>query len=94
MIGILWLLAFLLEGEIISARVLYRRAPLVRVWLGAVIGFVMAMWLPVLAAFIMRFTVAAQWAALGVGALGTAAIWRFIKPAPHLLPVKDETPPV
>ncbi len=94
MIGILWLLAFLLEGEIISARVLYRRAPLVRIWLGAVIGFVMAMWLPVLAAFIMRFTVAAQWAALGVGALGTAAIWRFIKPDPHLLPVKDETPPI
>lgn len=92
MLGILWLCAFILEGEIISARLLYRRAPVVRAWLGAVMGFVMAMWLPALCAFLMRFTVAAQWVALGAGAL-IAAGCCFIKPDKGLSPIKDEAPP-
>ena len=91
MVGIIWLCAFVAEGEVIARRAFGRHALMTRAWLGAVIGLVMAMWLPTLCAFAMRFTVAAQWTALGLGAAIAAAVYLGLKPR-RVLP-GDDAPP-
>ena len=63
MVGIIWLAAFVACGELMAERLLAGRPVMIRAWIGAVMGLVMAMWLPALCAFAMRFTVAAQWTA-------------------------------
>lgn len=91
MVGIIWLCAFVAEGEAIAWRAFNRHAVMIRGWLGAVIGLIMAMWLPTLCAFLMRFTLAAQWTALGLGAALTAAVMIWYKPR-WVLP-GDDAPP-
>ena len=93
MIGILWLAAFLLEGEIVGFKVFARRSTLARTWLGGTIGLVMAMWLPALLAFVMRFTIAAQWTALGVGAVLAALAYVLVKTPESLPKRRDDAPP-
>ena len=93
MVGIIWLAAFVACGELMAERLLAGRPVMIRAWIGAVMGLVMAMWLPALCAFAMRFTVAAQWTALGIGAAGALAVWRFMRPRERRIPGADEAPP-
>lgn len=66
MLGILVFFLFIACGLIQARRVFSRHAPLVRLWLGAVLGLMEMMWLPSLFAFRFRFTMPAQLWALAV----------------------------
>ena len=92
MVGIIWLAAFIAAGELIAARLLSRSPVVVRAWMGAVMGCVMAMWLPTLCALLMRFTAAAQWVALGIGMAGALAVWLLVKPCKCLSDERDAPP--
>jgi len=60
MLGILALLNYLLVGIVCARVFLHDKSPLLRVWLGLSFGILLMMWLPVLAAFLVRFTLLAQ----------------------------------
>ena len=75
MLGIIWLLLFLCSGVVIAEGLLDNFAPSVRRWFGCVIGFVLAMWLPVLLAFALRFTLAVQFIALVLALGGATAVY-------------------
>lgn len=92
MTGIVWLCAFIALGIVMAQRIFSNEAVMVRAWLGSAMGFIMAMWLPTLLAFAMRFTVAAQWTALGVGAAITAAVCACVKPR-KTLAEREAAPP-
>lgn len=64
MIGSLYLFVYLIAGVCIVSWQLPRQRMPYRLWLGLCLGLMMMMWLPALAAFVMRFTLAAHWAAL------------------------------
>lgn len=65
MLGIWFLLVYLVGGCWIVRCLLPERSPLTRLWLGLSLGLFLFMWLPVLAAFGLRFSLAAHWVSLG-----------------------------
>ena len=75
MLGVLYLLLFLAGGLFVSRCLLPRHSVLARIWIGASLGLLLLMWLPVLCAFAMRFSLAAHWTALGLLALLCALAW-------------------
>ena len=75
MLAILYWLLFTACGAAIVTFLLPKKSPLVRAWLGAALGLALEMWLPALAAFFLRFTAAAQAAALLPLALLTAGAY-------------------
>lgn len=82
MAGILVFAAYLFTGLACARCVLPERSPLLRAWLGASFGVLLFMWLPALAAFLVRFTVAAELLALGVLALICGAAFWFQRGKP------------
>lgn len=60
MVGFLALFCYLLAGIYIVRVVLHDKSPLLRIWLGTSLGFALFMWLPILPAFFVRFTLLAQ----------------------------------
>ncbi|MEG1516055.1 MAG: hypothetical protein RSD95_14300 [Clostridia bacterium] len=73
--GICLLGGFLLLGVLSAWRLFPMLGRQSRAWFGCVLGFMMMMWLPSLFAFALTFNQAAQYWALGAGALGTGGIW-------------------
>ena len=69
MLGCLVLVVFLLSGVFQMNALCTERAPVTRLWLGLVWGFVEMMWLPSLFAFWLDFTLGAQLCALGVSVI-------------------------
>ena len=63
-LSVLYLIAFAFSGVLIAELVFAKDKPLKRVFFGLVFGLAMLLWLPVIFAFIMDFTVAAQLLAL------------------------------
>ena len=66
--GILLLLGFEVGGCVLAEALFKRRDGIVRLWLGLTAGLLMMMWLPSLFAYALKFTAAAQFAALGLAA--------------------------
>ena len=64
MLGLVYLLVYLLCGCLIVRALLPRQRPLARVWLGCALGICLMMWLPALLAFALRFTLKAHLLAL------------------------------
>ena len=64
--GILYGLLFALGGCGIVTLLLPDRQALVRLWLGTALGLALMMWLPALMAFLVRFSKAAHYLALGL----------------------------
>lgn len=77
MIGCIFLITFLLGGCFIIRCLLPERSPLTRLWLGLSLGLFLMMWLPALAAFLLRFTLAAHWVSLIVLLLLCAGSYRL-----------------
>ncbi len=73
----LLLIVYLLAGSAIVRFMLPRHRPLVRIWIGACLGLLLFMWLPALCAFLMNFTLAAQYASLLPLALITGASYLY-----------------
>jgi len=63
-LSVLYLTIFILSGIAITNNLLYHQRPLVRLWLGGVLGLVMLLWFPAIFAFLFGFTVLSQIAAL------------------------------
>ena len=68
--GILLLLGFEVCGCVLAEALFKRRDGIVRLWLGLTAGLLMMMWLPSLFAYALKFTAAAQYAALGLISAG------------------------
>ncbi len=83
MLSIAYLLFFLACGYLMARCLLPRLRPLVRGYVGASLGLLLLMWLPVLAAHFMAFTLTAHWAAAGV--MGLLALLAFL--------FRDKRPP-
>ena len=64
MASILYLALYLLGGMLIVRSLLPGKSPLVRIWLGISLGFLLMMQLPALFAHLLDFTLAAHGAAL------------------------------
>ena len=64
MLGIVYLLVYLLGGYAIIRALLPGQRPLTRIWLGASLGILLMMWLPALLAFLFRFSIRAHMLAL------------------------------
>lgn len=77
MTGYFVLLAFMVMGVIQAEKLLDKHAPLIRLWLGAVMGLMEMMWLPSLFAFFCDFTMKAQLLALSADLVFTllCALW-------------------
>lgn len=73
MIGITWFFAWQGVGLLLARACFYEKRPAVRLWLGSVLGTAASMWMPVLFAFPLGFTVRAHIAALAAGAILTLA---------------------
>ena len=56
-----------------------RRDGVVRLWLGLTAGLLMMMWLPSLFAYLLKFTAAAQYAALGLAAVFALLARQFLR---------------
>ncbi len=81
MIGILYLALFLTGGWWMARCMLPRLRPAVRGYIGLSLGVVLMMWLPVLWAYGVRFSLTAHWLALGTLALLCGAAWLAMDPA-------------
>ncbi|MBR6186200.1 MAG: hypothetical protein IKQ41_08040 [Clostridia bacterium] len=66
MLGILYLILFGYCGTLILFCLFPRKSLLVRIWLGLCLGLVLMMWLPAIAAFILKFSIGAHALAMGV----------------------------
>ena len=66
MLGYLFLLLFILGGIWIVRCLFPQQKPLVRYWIGASFGLVLAMWLPALFAFLFTFNILANGLAVGL----------------------------
>ena len=66
MLAALFLLVYLCAGCAMIRFLLPRQRALTRLWLGLSLGLLLMMWLPALAAFALRFTLAAHYASLGL----------------------------
>lgn len=62
--GVLYLLLYLVAGNVCIRCLLPRKSPLTRLWLGTSFGLLLLMWLPALLAFAVDFTVKAHLLAL------------------------------
>ena len=62
--AVLFLSLYLLCGCAVIRFVLPEQPPLIRLWLGLCLGFMLFMWLPSLCAFLARFTLAAHYLSL------------------------------
>lgn len=75
-IGCIVLAAYLFVGMLCVRVFLHDKSPLLRVWLGLALGLLLFFWLPVLAAFLVRFTLLAEGIALlALAALLLGALW-------------------
>ncbi|MDL2317591.1 hypothetical protein LJC74_00665 [Eubacteriales bacterium OttesenSCG-928-A19] len=83
MFAVLVLAIYLFCGLVCARVALHDKSPLLRVWLGLSFGMLLFMWLPALAAFLVRFTIAAEMIALGVLLLLTAGAVLWGKKHPH-----------
>ena len=77
--GILLLLGFEACGYVLADGLFRRRDGIVRLWLGLTAGLLMMMWLPSLFAYALKFTAAAQYAALGLAAVFAALSRLFLR---------------
>ena len=77
--GILLLLGFEVCGYVLADGLFRRRDGIVRLWLGLTAGLLMMMWLPSLFAYALKFTAAAQYAALGLAAVFAALSRLFLR---------------
>ncbi len=77
--GILLLLGFEVCGYVLADGLFRRRDGIVRLWLGLTAGLLMMMWLPSLFAYALKFTAAAQYAALGLAAVLAALSRLFLR---------------
>ena len=77
-LSVLYLIAFAFSGVLIAELVFAKDKPLKRIFFGLVFGLAMLLWLPVIFAFIMDFTVAAQLLALFTAA-AAGIVCVFIK---------------
>ncbi len=75
MLSIVYLLAFLAGGAAIARLLLPRMEAVKRVYLGLSLGVLLMVWLPVLWAYAVRFSLAAHWLALGTLALLAGLAW-------------------
>lgn len=75
MIGILFMMVYLLAGCMIVRFLLPKTRVIARVWLGMSLGLMLMMWLPALMAFFVRFSVLAQGLSLILLALIVALSW-------------------
>lgn len=66
MAGFFVFFLYLFAGYYLARVVLWDKSPLLRAWLGLSFGMALLMWLPVLAAFFVKFTLVAQYIALAV----------------------------
>ena len=84
MLGILWFLLWQSAGAAISFVVFSDKRLSVRLWLGSVIGTLLAMWLPVPFAFLWGFGIGAHIAAACIGiALQGLWVYRYRKNCAH-----------
>ena len=67
--GVFLLCGFLFCGVVAADALFRRKCGLIRLWLGLSGGLLLMMWLPALYAFVLGFTVTAQWLALATAAL-------------------------
>ena len=81
--GVLLLLGFLVCGVVVMDGLLPRRDRLIRLWLGLCAGLILMMWLPVLFAFFIRFTLAAQLLGLGVAVAIAGAVGFLTRKTPR-----------
>ncbi len=77
--GILLLLGFEACGCVLGEALFKRRSGVVRLWLGLTAGLLMMMWLPSLFAYLLKFTAAAQYAALAAAALLAGLGYKFLR---------------
>lgn len=91
--GILLLFGFEICGYVLADALFKRRDGLVRLWLGLTAGLLMMMWLPSLFAYALRFTAAAQYAALGLAAVLAALARLFLPEKPDPLKLEGERRP-
>ena len=85
------LLLYLLFGQLLAWRILPAFRPAVKCWLGLVFGCVALMWMPCLFAFFTGFTVTAQYLALALAAVCSAALVPW-KKAPALRSARPRPP--
>ena len=71
----IYFVIYLTCGVFIARFLLPRHRPLDRVWLGLSLGLLLMMWLPALCAFVLKFSMAAHWAALGLLLAVTGGCW-------------------
>lgn len=76
MLSIIYLLFFLLCGVLCARFLLPRLRPLVRWYIGASFGVLAMMWLPMLAAYALAFTLAAH--GVAAGAMGLLALVSYL----------------
>jgi len=91
MMGYVYLAAFEACGVVISERLLKRYGRMVRLWIGLCFGLGMLMWLPSLYAFLMDFTAAAHWCALGTALIAAGST--FFLPAKREEYLSDASEP-
>jgi len=73
MMGYVYLAAFEGCGAVIASRLLKRYGKMTQLWMGLCLGLIMLMWFPSLFAFLLNFTAAAHWLALGTACLCAGA---------------------
>ena len=89
----LLLLGFEACGYALADALFKRRDGIVRLWLGLTAGLLMMMWLPSLFAYALRFTAAAQLAALGLAAVFAVLARLFLREPPDPLRLEGEKRP-
>ncbi len=89
MLSILYLLFFLACGVAMAQFLLPRLRPLVRGYIGLSLGVLLLMWLPVLLAYGLTFSLTAHWVAAGLMALLTLLCF-FLRDKQPRRPMDDE----
>ena len=79
MLGIAYLLIYLLCGCLIIRVLLPHKSVIVRIWLGCALGILLMMWLPALFAFAFSFSVKAHLLALIPLAVLTGGCFIFLR---------------
>lgn len=62
------MIIYVFSGVSLARTLLYKERPLVRIWLGGVLGLVMLLWIPTLVSFLLDFTILSQMVALFITA--------------------------
>ena len=79
MLGIAYLLIYLLCGCLIIRALLPHKSVVVRIWLGCALGILLLMWLPMLLAFVFSFSIKAHFLALIPLAVLTGGCFVFLR---------------